>query len=183
MAVRTQPQTIEVPEGTEPDLARQLDNIQENFDAIFQDAGLVEDALDAHADQHESGGSDEINVDGLPGLLADGQTPLAHATSHQSGGSDAIKLDDLATPDDNTDLDATSGRHGLLPKLSGVATEYLTGAGTWVTPSVNADTDRVVGTGETRTIADTYSVAAADYFAVEGTGVLVIEGDGALWIG
>ena len=28
-----------------------------------------------------------------------------------------IKLDDLGTPDDNTDLDATTGRHGLLPKV------------------------------------------------------------------
>lgn len=47
----------------------------------------------------------------------------------------AIKLDDLATPDDNTDLNASSTRHGLLPKLSNVVTEFLTGTGTWATPS------------------------------------------------
>ena len=41
------------------------------------------------------------------------------------------KLDDLATPDDNTDLDATSGRHGLLPKLSGSNLQALLGDGTW----------------------------------------------------
>jgi hypothetical protein len=45
------------------------------------------------------------------------------------------KLDDWATPDDNTDLNATTGYHGLLPRLSGVVTEFLTGSGTWATPS------------------------------------------------
>jgi hypothetical protein len=43
-----------------------------------------------------------------------------------------IKLDDLGTPDDNTDLDATTGHHGLLPKLSNVATQVLSGVGTWI---------------------------------------------------
>src|SRR5687767_6530502 len=56
---------------------------------------------------------------------------VAHASSHQIGGSDAIKLDDLATPDDNPDLNATTSRHGLLPKLSGNATDLLWGDGTW----------------------------------------------------
>lgn len=41
------------------------------------------------------------------------------------------KLDDLATPDDNTDLDASSLRHGLLPKLSNNARQFLRGDGTW----------------------------------------------------
>jgi hypothetical protein len=56
---------------------------------------------------------------------------VAHATTHQSGGSDAIKLDDLATPDDNTDLNASATRHGLLPKLSGNPLHTLKGDGTW----------------------------------------------------
>lgn len=58
-----------------------------------------------------------------------------HATQHQSGGADAIKLDDFATPDDNTDLNATTGRHGLLPKLGGGTANYLRADGTWATPS------------------------------------------------
>lgn len=45
-----------------------------------------------------------------------------------------IKLDDLGTADDNTDLDATDGHHGLLPKLSGVVTTYLRGDGTYAVP-------------------------------------------------
>ena len=47
----------------------------------------------------------------------------------------ATKLDDLATPDDNTDLNASTSRHGLLRKLSNVATEYLDGTGAWSTPA------------------------------------------------
>lgn len=46
-----------------------------------------------------------------------------------------IKLDDLGTPDDNTDLDASSARHGLLPKLPGDSAKYLDGTGSWATPS------------------------------------------------
>ena len=54
-----------------------------------------------------------------------------HSARHESGGADAIKLDDLATPDDNTDLDATTGYHGLLPKLAGNTSLYLRSDGTW----------------------------------------------------
>jgi hypothetical protein len=42
--------------------------------------------------------------------------PSGHKTTHQAGGSDAIKLDDLTTPDDNTDLNASNSRHGLVLK-------------------------------------------------------------------
>lgn len=44
----------------------------------------------------------------------------------------ATKLDDLTTPDDNTDLDATTTEHGLLPKLPNDATKVLNGLGAWV---------------------------------------------------
>jgi hypothetical protein len=50
------------------------------------------------------------------------------------------KLDDLTAPDDNTDLDATTSRHGLLPKLDGAVAKALLGNGTWGTPTLlNAD--------------------------------------------
>lgn len=54
-----------------------------------------------------------------------------HAATHAAGGSDPIKLDDLDTPDDNTDLDATTGHHGLLPKLSGDINDVFRGDGTF----------------------------------------------------
>jgi hypothetical protein len=64
--------------------------------------------------------------------MAVGAAPTAHATSHKSGGSDAIALDTLAVPTDITTLNAATTQHGLLPKLSGTVTQYLTGNGTWV---------------------------------------------------
>lgn len=45
------------------------------------------------------------------------------------------KLDDLASPEDNTDLNASTSAHGLLPKLSNVSTEFLNGQGSWATPA------------------------------------------------
>jgi hypothetical protein len=62
------------------------------------------------------------------------RNPTSHNTSHQSGGVDVIKLDDLATPDDNTDLDSTTTEHGLLPKLGGGTVNYLRADGTWNAP-------------------------------------------------
>lgn len=41
------------------------------------------------------------------------------------------KLDDFATPDDNTDLNASTTYHGLLPKLDNDDTHYLDGQGNW----------------------------------------------------
>lgn len=48
-------------------------------------------------------------------LATTGAVP-AHQANHNSGGSDPLKLDDLADPDDNTDLDADTSEHGLMPK-------------------------------------------------------------------
>lgn len=54
-----------------------------------------------------------------------------HAPTHGPGQQDALPLDDLAEPSDSTKLDASTERHGLLPKLSGVSEEVLRGDGTW----------------------------------------------------
>ena len=58
-----------------------------------------------------------------------------HASTHASGGSDAVKLDDLAAPDDNDHLNATTSAHGLLKKLDNDATHYIDGEGNWTVPS------------------------------------------------
>lgn len=67
--------------------------------SVLDLSGLLADAQTplAHAASHENGGSDEINVAGLSGLLADGQTPTAHAASHSNGGSDEITVENLGT--------------------------------------------------------------------------------------
>lgn len=67
-------------------------------------------------------------------------TPTSHATTHAAGGSDPIKLDALAAPDDVTTRNATTSAHGLLPKLSGVSTQYLSGTGAWSSPTGTSTT-------------------------------------------
>lgn len=49
-----------------------------------------------HAAQHEEGGTDPINVDGLPGVLADRQPAANHASQHQAGQTDVLNVSGLA---------------------------------------------------------------------------------------
>jgi len=70
----------------------------------------------------------------------------SHAVNHRSGGSDEILLDTLGTPTDVTTLNASTSRHGLLPKLSNVSTEYLNGVGGWANPKID---DLTVGDDNT----------------------------------
>lgn len=107
--------------------------------------------------QQKYGTTANTACEGDDARLSDDRDPNAHATSHQSGGGDAIKLDDLAAPDDNTDLNATTSAHGLLPKLSNVSTEFLNGVGAWATPAAALDINGL--TGET-------SISDADYLAL-----------------
>jgi hypothetical protein len=93
-----------------------------------------------HATSHQNGGGDEINVAGLSGVLADAQLPADHASSHGPLGTDALRLDDLEAPEDNTDLNASTSAHGLAPKGSGYAGEFLSGLHTWLIPAENPKT-------------------------------------------
>jgi hypothetical protein len=63
-------------------------------------------------------------ITAIAGYLTTLIVPAAHHTTHESGGSDAIKLDDLAVPDDNTDLNASTTKHGLMPKGTGSTTTF-----------------------------------------------------------
>lgn len=57
-----------------------------------------------------------------------------HQARHNEGGEDALKLDDLAVPDDNTDLDVSTSKHGLTPKLPNDPEKYLDGEGNYTVP-------------------------------------------------
>jgi hypothetical protein len=46
----------------------------------------------------------------------------------------SFRIDDLAEGEDNADLDTSTLRHGLCPKLSGSTSQFLRGDGTFVTP-------------------------------------------------
>lgn len=66
--------------------------------------GLPPPAL--HAALHQNAGTDEINVAGLSGELADPQPPKIHATDHQHSGSDEVAT---ATPGANAIPKAGAG--------------------------------------------------------------------------
>jgi len=53
----------------------------------------------------------------------------------------AIKIDDLTAGDDNTDLNATTVKHGLCPKLGSGTTNYLRADGSWAEPPGSAGWD------------------------------------------
>jgi hypothetical protein len=108
----------------------------------------------SHAATHDVGGADPMAVDAAAGTgslrtlgtgaqqavagndarLSDARTPTSHASTHQSGGADALALDTLAAATDNTNLDATTSVHGLLPKLGGGTTDFLRADGSWAVP-------------------------------------------------
>lgn len=91
--------------------------------------------------------------------------------------SSGIKLDDLGTPDDTTDLNASSTRHGLLPKLSNDSTQYLTGQGTW--SNIIAGAGKVVldADGINILVSGTYRVNSSVAFYNESTDALVAKID------
>jgi len=75
--------------------------------------------------------------DGATGKL------LQNSTYTLSDAGDCtIKLDNFGAPDDNTDLNATTSAHGLCPKGSASATEFLNGNLAWATPAGGSGVDR-----------------------------------------
>ena len=88
-----------------PDVVRPLDFAMTTNERVWL-LRAVPNALPLHASTHEDGGTDEISVTGLSGLLADGQTPLAHASTHASAGSDPLTLAQSQVTDLTTDLAA-----------------------------------------------------------------------------
>ena len=41
----------------------------------------------------DDAGSDEVDVTGLSGVLADPQTPASHSSTHENGGADEVDVD------------------------------------------------------------------------------------------
>lgn len=105
-------------------------NIVDSGKTASDFAPAAQGVTNGNSHDHSGGDGGQIaygNLSGVPSTFA----PTAHKTSHQSGGADAIKLDDLSAPDDNTDLDASTSAHGLLPKLPNDTGKFLRGDGTW----------------------------------------------------
>jgi hypothetical protein len=68
----------------------------------------------------------------------------SHQSRHNEAGADELKLDDLGIPDDNTDLNASTSAHGLLPKLAGGTTSFLRADGTYAVPGSGGVTGNLV---------------------------------------
>ena len=85
---------------------------------------------EAHSTTHESGGADEISVDGLSGDLADAQDPKGHTTTHQSGGSDEIPLNGLELPA-GAQIDEDGGDLVVRDSGGSIVLRRDEGAGTW----------------------------------------------------
>jgi len=85
-----------------------------------------------HAESHTLASHSTKAHSELSDAPANAHHPQLHASAHHSGGGDAVKLDDFATPDDNVDLNVSTSRHGLFPKLSGHEAECYAGDGAWL---------------------------------------------------
>lgn len=72
----------------------------------------------AHRQQHQAGGSDELELDGLPGVLADAQTPAAHVASHQVGGDDQLSIDGLSGQAAQAQTPDTHGNEAHVPDMA-----------------------------------------------------------------
>jgi hypothetical protein len=83
------------------------------------------------------------------------------------------KLDDLATPDDNTDLDASTSAHGLLKKLPGGTTTFLRADGSFATAGKVDLLLSASGTDTTATATTVSSVATGALTAKDRLWVLI----------
>jgi len=131
-------------------------------------------------DVSTGGGGGVSDHTSLTGVTANQHHNQDHASRHASGQADAVKIDDLAAGDDNTDLNASTSKHGLLPKLSGVASEYLSGTGVFSTPSGG----QALPAQRSALTSGNVSVTATSFADVTGITLSIVKvGSGPLLIG
>jgi len=80
----------------------------------------------SHSARHESGGTDEINVTGLAGDLADPQEPESHAVRHEQNGADALNVEDLASNGASGQVPTAQGDGSLLMEAAASTLGELT---------------------------------------------------------
>jgi len=130
----------------------------------------------------------DLTDDPIPGAIA---THAAIVAAHHARYTDAeaviaaktVKLDDFTAPDDNTDLDASTTKHGLLPKLSNVATQYLNGLGGWSVPAGGGGGGTAIWDADADTGIQTEEAADEDIirFDIAGVGdVMTLQAGGLL---
>jgi hypothetical protein len=77
--------------------------------------------------------------------LSNSRAPTVHASTHSSGSTDPVSVENLVFNNLTTN-DSSSTKHGLCPKLSGIATQYLNGNGAWTTPTTSVTYGTTAGT-------------------------------------
>lgn len=103
-----------------------------------------------------------------------------------SGAGSTPKLDDCLAPDDNTDLNATTSAHGLMPKGTGSTTTFYRSDMTQATPTASVSApftgnqapgaNFTIATGQFGLHGARLTLASSERGTVEGTGRLVICG-------
>lgn len=167
--------------------AKKLDDLAAPDDNTDLDASTAKHGLMSKADKTKLDSlENEGALEEIGAALADDDTIAVTDTSatakkktlvsrvwtYVSGKLAAFKLDDLAAPDDNTDLNASTSAHGLLPKLSGAATEFLNGTGAFSTPAGNTPFTGDSGTGGAHGLVPAPAAgdgAAAKFLSAGGT--------------
>lgn len=111
------------------------------------------------------------------------KSDLDDAIAAAGGGPylpDPTKLDDLAAPDDNTDLDSSTTKHGLMKKFPGGTTDFLRADGAFAVPPGGG------GGGGDETLTDAYGSRPSpsndgDLF-FPSDGFYVERDTGAAWV-
>lgn len=140
---------------------------------------LASHSAKAHSDLTGIGASDHhSNANDHANTLDHAQL---HAAAHASGGGDAVKLDDLAAPDDNTDLNVSTAKHGLMSKLPGGTSTFYRADGTFAAPTAAA-ADPVYSPGSFTVVTETgryiparLKLTTTQRATLEGTGRLEIN--------
>jgi hypothetical protein len=110
--------------------------------------------------------ADSTTATGIKWAAPPGGVPSAHAGTHFSAGSDPVRIDELKEGTDVTTLDSSTGRHGLLKKLSGDTTQLLRGDGNW--GSASTVTRKPTASSSFRSFAD----SCVDVFNVKDFGAV-----------
>ena len=114
--------------GTHVTVTDNEDQNEENEVPFVEDAsGPGNVGLESDSGFTYNPSSGILTAAGFAGALTGNVTGTASGNATTS-----TKLDDFGTPDDNTDLNATTTYHGLLPKLPNDATKVIDGSGSWV---------------------------------------------------
>ncbi len=140
-----------ISEGTfasRPAAADAVEYYATDTDVRYYSDGASWTAQPAKVETHNHSGSDITS-----GTVADARIDSAIARDTEIT---ATKLDDFATPDNNTDLNATTGHHGLLPLLDNDVTHFLNGQGGWTAPAASLSRSEATLSGDvTMTTANT----------------------------